>query len=96
MVTIRDDCTKITFNTLLELYLQAASAAMSAKDFQKGAEEENKALNLLTDTESKYDLDHAMVLTQMHNFKRGILFLYEKAKSYQQVCTVFLKMFSVV
>jgi len=35
----------------------------------------------LMHVEAKYDLDHAMVLSQMHNFKRGILFLYEKAKS---------------
>ena len=85
MVNIRNDCSKITFNTLLELYLHGASVANAAKKFVKGAEEENKALDLLTNTDSKYDLDHAMVLTQMHNFKRGILFLYEKAKSYQQI-----------
>ena len=29
-----------------------------------------------------YDLYHAMVLAQMHHFKAGILYLYEKAKLY--------------
>ena len=27
-----------------------------------------------------YDLDHALVLCQMHSFKAGVLYLYEKAK----------------
>ena len=27
-----------------------------------------------------YDLDQALILCQMNNFKAGILFLYEKAK----------------
>lgn len=85
MVDIRDDCSKITYNTLLELYLHAASIAVAENNFVNSAKEENKALELLTGTESKYDLDHAMVLAQMHKFKRGILFLYEKAKSYQQI-----------
>jgi hypothetical protein len=32
--------------------------------------------------QGKYEIDsdHAMVLAQMHNFKAGILLLYEKAK----------------
>jgi len=82
---MRDDCSNVTYNTLLELYLFDASVANTAKDFDKGADQENKAFDLLTNTESRYDLDHAMVITQMHNFKRGILFLYEKAKSFQQI-----------
>jgi len=28
---------------------------------------------------AKYDLDQALVLCQMNNFKAGILYLYEKA-----------------
>ncbi|KAK2192567.1 hypothetical protein NP493_28g12007 [Ridgeia piscesae] len=32
-----------------------------------------------------YDLDQVLVLCQMYNFKAGILFLYEKAKLYQQI-----------
>lgn len=29
--------------------------------------------------QASYDLDHALVLAQMHDFKDGILYLYEKA-----------------
>lgn len=85
MVKMRNDCSNVTYNTLLELYLYDAAAAVASKDFKKGADEESKALDLLLNTESKYDVDHAMVLAQMHNFKRGILFLYEKTKSFQQI-----------
>eukprot|EP00795_Rhopilema_esculentum_P008547 gene8547-14548_t len=85
MVKIRNDCSNVIYNTLIELYLQNASRAAATKDFIVEAEQENKCLNLFTNTESKYDLDHALVLAQMHNFKRGILFLYEKAKLFQQI-----------
>ena len=30
--------------------------------------------------QARYDIDHALVLAQMHHFKAGILYLYEKAK----------------
>ena len=85
MTKSRHDCSNVIYNTLLELYLHDASQALSEKKFVEGADQEKKALDLITNTESKYDLDHAMVLAQMHNFKRGILYLYEKAKSYQQI-----------
>ncbi len=32
-----------------------------------------------------YDLDQALVMCQMNNFKAGILYLYEKARLYQQI-----------
>jgi len=85
MIRIRNDCSNIVFNTLIELYLQNASRASESKDFVLQAEQESKCLNLFTNSESKYDLDHALVLAQMHNFKKGILFLYEKAKLFQQI-----------
>ena len=31
-------------------------------------------------SKARYDIDHALVLAQMHHFKAGILYLYEKAK----------------
>lgn len=78
-------CSNVVYNTLLELYLQESNRLHQEGDFVPSAEQENKALDLLTSTEAKYDLDHAMVLAQVHNFKRGILFLYEKTKAYQQI-----------
>ena len=36
-------------------------------------------LSALCLLQAKYDLDQAMVLCQMNDFKAGILYLYEKA-----------------
>lgn len=36
-------------------------------------------------TQATYDLDHALVLAQMHDFKDGILYLYEKAGLYVEI-----------
>ncbi len=32
--------------------------------------------------QAKFDEDHALVLVQVHNFRAGILYLYEKLKLY--------------
>eukprot|EP00057_Strongylocentrotus_purpuratus_P007251 XP_011661725.1 PREDICTED: regulator of G-protein signaling 3 [Strongylocentrotus purpuratus] len=34
---------------------------------------------------TRYDIDQALVLCQMHSFQKGILYLYEKAQLYQQI-----------
>ena len=46
-------------------------------------DKERRALELLQKPQAKYDIDHALILCQMNNFKVGILFLYEKAHLYQ-------------
>ena len=46
-------------------------------------EKERRALELLQKPQAKYDIDHALILCQMNNFKVGILYLYEKAHLYQ-------------
>ena len=48
--------------------------------FQNKVEKERGTLELLQNPEAGYDLDQALVLCQMNNFKAGILYLYEKAK----------------
>ena len=60
-------------NTLLELY-------MTSMDELPPNTQERGTLELLKSKRAKYDIDHALVLAQMHNFKAGILYLYEKAK----------------
>ncbi|XP_065653424.1 vacuolar protein sorting-associated protein 11 homolog [Hydra vulgaris] len=85
IVKMRNDCSETIYNTLLELYLHDATMFHAQKNIEKAKEEEQKALDLLIGSESKYDFDHAMVLAQMNSFKRGILYLYEKAKSFQQI-----------
>ncbi|XP_065191110.1 vacuolar protein sorting-associated protein 11 homolog [Sycon ciliatum] len=71
----------VIYNTLLELYLHR-----DPDDTQEvWGPKETKALQLLKNSEAKYHLDQAMVLTQMHDFTAGVLYLYEKAKLYQQI-----------
>ena len=42
----------------------------------------DKAMSLLRNPDARYDPDHAMVLVRMHEYKPGILYLYEKLKLY--------------
>ena len=65
-------------NTLLELYMTSMDELPSNSP-ERGVREA-KTLELLKSKTAKYDIDHALVLAQMHNFKAGILYLYEKAK----------------
>lgn len=39
----------------------------------------------------RYDVDLALVLCQMHKFRDGLLFLYEKMKLYKEVLAVYMK-----
>lgn len=39
----------------------------------------------------QYDVDLALVLCQMHKFRDGLLFLYEKLKLYKEVLAVYMK-----
>ncbi|WAR00818.1 VPS11-like protein [Mya arenaria] len=69
----------LLYNTLLELYLHDVTHQQNqqAKDCKQ-----KKTLELLRNPQANYDLDQALVLCQMNNFKEGILYLYEKARLY--------------
>ncbi|CAB4024642.1 vacuolar sorting-associated 11 homolog, partial [Paramuricea clavata] len=84
MTKVRAKSSSMVCSTLLELYLNKAK---HCKDKMDEVEPESKALALLQNVEGKYEIDndHAMVLAQMHNFKAGILLLYEKSKLFPQI-----------
>nr|XP_006822187.1 PREDICTED: vacuolar protein sorting-associated protein 11 homolog [Saccoglossus kowalevskii] len=82
MVKVQPSCSSLIYNTLLELHLHDV---VHEKEIQKRVDIERKTLDLLQNTEAQYDIDQALVLCQMHNFKAGMLYLYEKAKLYQQI-----------
>ena len=46
---------------------------------------QEKILNLLKAPQSRYDVDHALVLCKTYRFQRGVLFLYEKLKLYHEI-----------
>ncbi|CAL8268441.1 unnamed protein product [Merluccius merluccius] len=68
------------YDTLLELRLHdwAYEPEAEKKKVLQGA-----ALSLLHSDNTVFD--KALVLCQMHNFKEGVLYLYEKGKLYQQI-----------
>ncbi|GAM20486.1 hypothetical protein SAMD00019534_036610 [Acytostelium subglobosum LB1] len=70
--------TPLIYNTLLELYLRSSAE----KDSHLRLE---KAYEFLTSPKSKFDEDHALILAQVHNWKQGILYLYEKLKLYNEI-----------
>ncbi|TPX36028.1 hypothetical protein SmJEL517_g01773 [Synchytrium microbalum] len=66
---------RVICNTLLELYLDDVSGD-GAETLKK--ERQSRAMDLLRNPQSNYDVDHALVLCEMHSFSAGTLFLYEK------------------
>ncbi|KAG5843853.1 hypothetical protein ANANG_G00155300 [Anguilla anguilla] len=68
------------YDTLLELRLQDWA---HEQDSEKKKILQEAALFLLTRDNTVFD--KALVLCQMHNFKEGVLYLYEKGKLYQQI-----------
>ncbi|KYR00557.1 RING zinc finger-containing protein [Tieghemostelium lacteum] len=69
----------MVYNTMLELYLR--------EDQQRGSgsDKKEKAYEFLTNPKAKFDQDHAMILAQVHNWKQGILYLYEKLELFNEI-----------
>ncbi|ELT88573.1 hypothetical protein CAPTEDRAFT_218778 [Capitella teleta] len=82
MIKVQPGSSQIMYNTLLELYLQRYS---HQTDGASKTDEERRCLEFLQGSPNGYDLDQALVMCQMHSFKAGVLFLYERAKLYQQI-----------
>ncbi|KAK3087703.1 hypothetical protein FSP39_009366 [Pinctada imbricata] len=82
MVKVQPNCNNLLYNTLLELYLHDV---VHERDGAARTDKIRKTEELLKNPDAKYDLDQALVLCQMNNFKTGILYLYEKAHLYQQI-----------
>ena len=88
----------MVYNTLLELYLTANLKQPSAMEDEDSDSELNddyesrkeKALALLRSNKGKYDREHALVLVQTHNFREGILYLYESLELYQDILQYYM------
>jgi len=81
ITTVQPNSATQIYDTLLELYLQSKMRETN----------EEQILDLLRNPEAKYDDHHAMVLAQIYDFKPGILYLYEKAKQYQQIVQYYME-----
>jgi hypothetical protein len=85
------------YDTLLELYLREkpsradltpplpGSHAPVVADATAQAERETAVLELLRYQSGHYDEYQALVLTQMYDFKPGVLYLFEKTEQYGQI-----------
>ncbi|XP_054007633.1 vacuolar protein sorting-associated protein 11 homolog isoform X2 [Hylaeus anthracinus] len=78
----------LVYNTLVEHYLHVWSALDN--DVAK-VQYEQKIVRLLQSSEACYDKDQILILCHQHNFKRGLLFLYEESKLYQEILRYHLR-----
>lgn len=67
----------LIYNTLVEHYLHVWSALDN--DVAK-LQYEQKIVRLLQNSEARYDKDQILILCHQHNFRKGLLFLYEESK----------------
>nr|XP_054754971.1 vacuolar protein sorting-associated protein 11 homolog isoform X1 [Lytechinus pictus] len=88
MIKVQTESSSQIYNTLLELYLHDMA---HEKEKRPRLELEKKAMALLQTGETRYDIDQALVLCQMHSFQKGILYLYEKAQLYQQILHFYME-----
>ncbi|KDR21303.1 Vacuolar protein sorting-associated protein 11-like protein [Zootermopsis nevadensis] len=82
LVKVQPKWSTLVYNTLIEHYLHVWS---SLTDPASKTQCEQKIVRLLQNPEANYDNDQTLILCQIHNFKSGILYLYEESKLYQQI-----------
>ncbi|KAJ3075472.1 Vacuolar protein sorting-associated protein 11 [Podochytrium sp. JEL0797] len=90
VVEAREEASLMTVcNTLLEMYLSLscnhAEEGGSELEEKKADERKVKALRLLQHPKTRYDLDHALILCQIHKYQPGVMFLYEKMSMYKEI-----------
>lgn len=85
--------TPLLNNTLLELYLRSEDDPRLPPDVRVEAvrERQEKAMALLTNPEAQFDIDHALVLVQTHNFPRGLLYLYEQLGLFNEIVQFYME-----
>jgi vacuolar protein sorting-associated protein 11 len=81
-------------NTLLELLVQEWETTMLAARSEEidriRRQKEADIMNFLDVHYGRYDDDHALVLVQMHKFKQGQLFLYDKMRNVDLVLDYYI------
>ncbi|XP_066993542.2 vacuolar protein sorting-associated protein 11 homolog [Anabrus simplex] len=82
LVQVQSSWSTLVYNTLIEHYLHLWVAAGTPVE---RAQLEGKVIRLLQSPDANYDKDQTLILCQIHNFRSGILHLYEESKLYQQI-----------
>lgn len=92
MRSLRKNNSEVIWNTLIELtlrrdllaeQLQQEGCALDAAAFERRYVDENLAL--LADPAARYDADQALALVQMHEFREGMMFLYDRLSMYSMM-----------
>ncbi|XP_012139382.1 vacuolar protein sorting 11 isoform X2 [Megachile rotundata] len=78
----------LVYNTLVEHYLHVWSAL---DNNVTKVQYEQKIIRLLQSSEACYDRDQILILCHQHNFRRGLIFLYEESKLYQEILRFHLR-----
>ncbi|XP_034943521.1 vacuolar protein sorting-associated protein 11 homolog [Chelonus insularis] len=78
----------LVYNTLVEHYLHVWNALDSKVT---KLQYEQKVIRLLQNSEACYDKDQILILCHQHNFRRGLLFLYEEKKLYYEILQYHLR-----
>ncbi|KAM9989103.1 hypothetical protein ACTFIY_005145 [Dictyostelium cf. discoideum] len=81
MVQQGNNESSLIYNTLLELYLRDDVNQTDDERIKRKA----KAYEFLTNPKWKFDQDHALILVQVHNWKEGVLYLYEKLELFNEI-----------
>ncbi|XP_008204135.1 vacuolar protein sorting-associated protein 11 homolog isoform X1 [Nasonia vitripennis] len=76
------------YNTLVEHYLHVWS---SLNEEISKLQYEQKVVRLLQNSNACYDKDQILILCHQHNFRRGVLYLYEERKLYQEILQYHLR-----
>ncbi|XP_028664283.1 vacuolar protein sorting-associated protein 11 homolog [Erpetoichthys calabaricus] len=82
MIQVEAESPQGVYDTLLELRLQDWA---HEEDIKKKKALQEEALSLLKSGCYSTVFDKALILCQMHNFKEGVLYLYEQGQLYQQI-----------
>ncbi|KAM5132463.1 vacuolar protein sorting-associated protein 11 homolog [Mantella aurantiaca] len=82
IIQVLTDSPQGVYDTLLELRLQNWA---HERDPQARQQLQNDVMTLLKSERFKNVFDKALVLCQMHNFQKGVLYLYEQGKLFQQI-----------
>jgi hypothetical protein len=72
----------LIYNTLLELYLRQKEVSPTGEithPFQAAI------MSLLKASNANYNVEHALILCQLHNFEKGILYLYSRLQLYNEI-----------
>ncbi|XP_063984513.1 vacuolar protein sorting-associated protein 11 homolog [Diachasmimorpha longicaudata] len=78
----------MVYNTLVEHYLHIWGAQSSEV---MNVQYEQKVIRLLQSSEASFDRDQILVLCHQHNFRKGVLFLYEERKLYHEILQFHLR-----